>query len=174
MPQDRDDPSPAASPPAPTAAGFDQVFSAAATSPGVRRAWQLAEPNLPPQIEPFSFVSADLLRYVLQALDLSPEQTLVDLGCGRGGPGLWLAQQAGAALVGVDFSPVGVSQATSRAALFGLADQARFVVGDLAVPGFPTPAPMPPSPSTRSTSQPIRPRPPVRYCGSSDRAGGWC
>jgi ubiquinone/menaquinone biosynthesis C-methylase UbiE len=137
MPQDRDDPSPAASPPAPTAAGFDQVFSAAATSPGVRRAWQLAEPDLPPQIEPFSFVSADLLRHVLQALNLSPEQTLVDLGCGRGGPGLWLAQQAGAALVGVDFSPVGVSQATSRAALFGLADQARFVVGDLARTGLP-------------------------------------
>ncbi len=39
--------------------------------------------------------------------------------------------------LGVDFSPVGVSQATSRAALFGLADQARFVVGDLARTGLP-------------------------------------
>jgi ubiquinone/menaquinone biosynthesis C-methylase UbiE len=137
MPQDRDDPSSAASPPAPTAADFDRAFSAAAGSPGIRRAWQLAEPDLPPEIEPFSFVSVSLLRHVVQALDLSPGQTLVDLGCGRGGPGLWLAQQAGAALVGVDFSPAGVSQAAHRAALFGLAGRARFVVGDLARTGLP-------------------------------------
>jgi hypothetical protein len=70
MPKDRDDPSSAASPPAPTAADFDQVFSAAAASPGVRRVWSLAEPDLPPQIEPFSFVSPGLLRHVGQALDL--------------------------------------------------------------------------------------------------------
>jgi ubiquinone/menaquinone biosynthesis C-methylase UbiE len=133
MPQDRDDPLPAA----PTAAGFDQAFSAAATSPGIRRTWQLAEPDLPPEIEPFSFVSVGLLRHVLPALDLTPGQTLVDLACGRGGPGLWLAQQADADLVGVDFSPVGVSQAAGRAALFGLADRARFVVGDLARTGLP-------------------------------------
>src|SRR6266478_6054807 len=58
--------------------------------PGVRQVWELAEPELPPQIEPFSFVSVGLLRHVAQALDLSPGQTFVDLGCGRGGPGLWL------------------------------------------------------------------------------------
>jgi hypothetical protein len=37
MPQDRDDLLPAASPPAPTAADFDEAFSAAAASPGIRR-----------------------------------------------------------------------------------------------------------------------------------------
>ena len=72
-----------------------------------------------------------------QALDLSPGQALVDLGCGRGGPGLWLAREAGAWLTGVDFSPVAVSQAAHRAALFGLAGRARFVVGDLARTGLP-------------------------------------
>jgi ubiquinone/menaquinone biosynthesis C-methylase UbiE len=137
VPRERDDPSSAASVTAPTAADFDRAFSAAAASPGVRRAWQLAEPDLPPQIEPFSFVSPGLLRHVVQALDLSPGQTLVDLGCGRGGPGLWLAQQADAVLVGVDFSPVAVSQAAGRAALFGMAGRARFVVGDLAHTGLP-------------------------------------
>jgi ubiquinone/menaquinone biosynthesis C-methylase UbiE len=137
MPPEHDDPSSAADVNAPTAADFDRAFSAAAASPGVRRAWQLAEPDLPPQIEPFSFVSPGLLRYVVQALDLSPGQTLVDLGCGRGGPGLWLAQQADVTLVGVDFSPVGVSQAADRAALFEMADRARFVVGDLVHTGLP-------------------------------------
>jgi SAM-dependent methyltransferase len=36
----------------------------------------------------------------------------------------------------VDFSAVAVQQATDRAALFGLADRARFVVGDLAGTGL--------------------------------------
>lgn len=83
MPQDRDDLFPAVRTPAPTAADFDEVFSAAAASPGIRRVWELAAPDLPPQVEPFSFASVGLLWQVAQALDLSPGQTLVDLGCGR-------------------------------------------------------------------------------------------
>jgi hypothetical protein len=43
------------------------------------------------EVEPFSFVSAALLGHLARALGLSPGETLVDLGCGRGGPGLWLA-----------------------------------------------------------------------------------
>jgi ubiquinone/menaquinone biosynthesis C-methylase UbiE len=121
----------------PTVAFFDQAFSAAAESPGLRRVWELAAPDLPPEVEPFSFVSAALLRHVAQALHLSPGQTLVDLGCGSGGPGLWLAREAGVSLVGVDFSPVAIDQAARRASLFGLAGRARFVVGDLAGTGLP-------------------------------------
>jgi len=93
--------------------------------------WQIADPDLPAEIEPFSFVSAALLGHLALALALSPGQTLVDLGCGRGGPGLWLARQAQASLVGVDFSPVAVALAGQRAAVFGLAGRARFVVGEL-------------------------------------------
>ena len=137
MSHDQDDLSAAADISAPTAVDFDQAFSAAAASAGIRRVWELAAPDLPPEVEPFSFVSADLLRHVAQALHLSPGQTLVDLGCGRGGPGLWLAREADVSLVGVDFSPIAVDQATHRAALFGLADRARFVVGDLTSTGLP-------------------------------------
>jgi SAM-dependent methyltransferase len=128
MSHDQGGPSPAVDVSAPTAADFDQAFSAAAASPGLRRVWELAAPDLPPEVEPFSFVSAALLRHVAQALDLTPRQTLVDLGCGRGGPGLWLAREANVSLVGVDFSAVAIDQAIRRAALFGLADRARFVV----------------------------------------------
>ena len=126
-----------AGPAAPTAADFDRAFSAAAASPGVRRVWELAAPELPPQIEPFSFVSAGLLRHVAQALDLSPGEALADLGCGRGGPGLWLARETDASLIGVDFSPVAIDQAAHRAALFGLTGRARFAVGDLTRTGLP-------------------------------------
>jgi ubiquinone/menaquinone biosynthesis C-methylase UbiE len=120
----------------PTAAGFDEGFAAIAASPGMRKLWQAVDPDLPPETEPFSFVSADLLGHVARALTLLPGQTLVDLGCGRGGPGLWLAQSQGVALIGVDFSAVAVQQASDRAALFGLAERAGFIVGDLAATGL--------------------------------------
>lgn len=99
--------------------------------------WRLADLDLPPEVEPFSFVSAALLSEVAQSLAVAPGETLVDLGCGRGGPGLWLARQTGARLVGVDFSTVAVAQAGQRSQPFGLADLARFVVGDLAATGLP-------------------------------------
>jgi ubiquinone/menaquinone biosynthesis C-methylase UbiE len=138
VPQDRQDAVGAAQAPSlPTAAGFDEGFAAIAASPGIRRVWEAVDPDLPPAIEPFSFVSVALLGHVAHALALSPAQTLVDLGCGRGGPGLWLAKSQGVALIGVDFSTVAVQQANDRAALFGLADTARFVVGDLAATGLP-------------------------------------
>ena len=137
MSHDQEDAARLAGSPAPTAADFDQHFSAAAASAGLRRVWELAAPDLPSEVEPFSFVSAALLREVEQALRLSPGQQLVDLGCGRGGPGLWLAREAGVSLAGVDFSPAAVAQATNRAALFGMTARARFAVGDLTSTSLP-------------------------------------
>jgi ubiquinone/menaquinone biosynthesis C-methylase UbiE len=137
MSPDQEDPTRRAVLPPPTAADFDRHFSAAAVSAGLRQVWELAAPGLPSAVEPFSFVSAALLRHVARALRLSPGQQLVDLGCGRGGPGLWLASEAGVSLVGVDFSPAAVDQATHRAALFGMTARARFVVGDLTSTALP-------------------------------------
>jgi hypothetical protein len=71
----------------PTAAGFDKRFSTIAASPGIRRVCEAVDPDLPSKVDPFSFVSVDLLGHVAHALALSPGQTLVDLGYGRGGPG---------------------------------------------------------------------------------------
>jgi ubiquinone/menaquinone biosynthesis C-methylase UbiE len=102
----------------------------------MRRVWERVDPDLPAEVEPYSFVSAALLRHVARALALAPGETLVDLGCGRGGPGLWLTRLAGACLLGVDFSAVAVRQAGRRARLFGLDAAARFVVGDLAATGL--------------------------------------
>jgi len=121
----------------PAAADFDAGFAASATSAGLRRVWRAAEPDLPVEIEPFSFLSADLLDHLSRALALAPGQLLVDLACGRGGPGLWLARAADASLVGVDFSAVGIEQAAARAHLFGMGDRARFVVGELTGTGLP-------------------------------------
>jgi ubiquinone/menaquinone biosynthesis C-methylase UbiE len=136
MPEDADGGPSDAGSPWPSAAGFNAGFEAAERSPGLRQVWREAEPDLPVEIEPFSFVSVGLLEHLAAALALAPGRLLVDLACGRGGPGMWLARASGAGLVGVDFSAVAVGQATRRAGTFGLADRARFVVGDLAATGL--------------------------------------
>jgi ubiquinone/menaquinone biosynthesis C-methylase UbiE len=121
----------------PTATAFDEGFTQAAASAGLRRVWQASEPDLPAEIEPFSFISVALLDHLVRSLDLAAGATLADLACGRGGPGLWLAKTTGAALIGVDFSRIAVAHATARTELFGLAHRARFTVGDLTATALP-------------------------------------
>ena len=77
---------------------------------------------------------------VTAALDLAPGQLLVDLGCGRGGYSLEIARQTGARLLGLDFSPVAVAAAASRAASMDVAGRAAFCVGDIAATGISTDA----------------------------------
>jgi SAM-dependent methyltransferase len=83
------------------------------------------------------FYSRATLPRLFEALKLAPGRTLVDLGCGHGGPGLWVARETGASLIGIDISPVGVDLASEQAIRLGLADRARFMVGDLTVTGLP-------------------------------------
>ena len=118
--------------------GYDAVYAATPNSPTLRRLWhQHAEgPDFPEEFGHVSFVTLDQLRRMAAELRLEPGQTLVDVGCGRGGPALWMARETGARLVGVDFSSVAVQQATARAAELGLAGQARFVVGSFADTGL--------------------------------------
>jgi hypothetical protein len=59
MSRDQEDPARQASPP-PTAADFDQVFSAAATSAGLRRVWELAVPDLPRLLRDAGFTDVDV------------------------------------------------------------------------------------------------------------------
>jgi ubiquinone/menaquinone biosynthesis C-methylase UbiE len=93
--------------------------------------------GLPPEVGPSNLVPLIGLQEIAIALDLEPGKVLVDLACGRGGPGMWLARELDTALIGVDFSAEAIRQATARRALFGLADTARFAVGTLDSPGLP-------------------------------------
>jgi SAM-dependent methyltransferase len=75
---------------------------------------------------------------VAAALNLAPGQLLVDLGCGRGGYSLEIARQTGARLLGLDFSPVAVATAASRAASADIAGRAAFCVGYMTAAGIGT------------------------------------
>jgi SAM-dependent methyltransferase len=111
--------------------GYDAVYDAIPRSPTLRRLWSelAAGTDYPEAFMHISFVTLAELRDLATALHLFPRKTVVDLGCGRGGPALWVARETGAQLIGVDFSPVAVAQAAARAATLGLSDQTRFVVG---------------------------------------------
>jgi SAM-dependent methyltransferase len=116
---------------------FDKVFTDYERSPRLRELFSATlDPALPPRVEPFSFVPLAALRAITQAVAVRADELLVDLGCGRGGPGMWAAQTSGVRLVGMDRSPVAVRQARRRAATFGLQDRAQFVVGDLLATGL--------------------------------------
>jgi ubiquinone/menaquinone biosynthesis C-methylase UbiE len=93
--------------------------------------------DYPEEAEPHSFVTkTDLARFV-GLLAVGPGSVLVDLGCGRGGPGLWLARETGADLIGIDVSPNAIRQADQRVAEFGLGGRARFIQADLCVTTLP-------------------------------------
>jgi ubiquinone/menaquinone biosynthesis C-methylase UbiE len=89
------------------------------------------------EADPRSFVTLTELRAISRDLDIGPGRTIVDLGCGQGGPSLWVARETGGALVGVDLSSVGIKRAEERAVELGLGDRARFQVGDITATGLP-------------------------------------
>src|SRR5882672_496364 len=67
------------------------------------------------------YITRSELREMVGTLHVGPGQTIADLGCGRGGPGQWIASATGAALVGIDFSAVALEQARARACRLGIA-----------------------------------------------------
>ncbi|MDQ1685358.1 MAG: hypothetical protein QOC82_2095 [Frankiaceae bacterium] len=92
--------------------------------------------GLPPEVGPSNLVPLAGLREIAQRLGLRRDGLLVDLACGRGGPGMWVARECGARIAGVDFSVEAVRQATARRALFGLDERATFSVGELTASGL--------------------------------------
>src|SRR3990172_7544035 len=118
--------------------GYDAVHGATPSSPTLQRLWhEHAEgADFPEEFGHISFVTLSQLRRMAEELRLGPNSTLVDLGCGRGGPALWMARETGARLVGVGFSPLAIERAKARAAAWGMAGQVQFVTGTFAETGL--------------------------------------
>jgi len=92
--------------------------------------------DYPEGVEQLSFVTkTDLIR-IAHFISISSGKTFIDLGCGRGGPGLWVARKTGADLIGIDFSPIAVEQAKERVSDFDLEGHARFFVADFCATGL--------------------------------------
>jgi SAM-dependent methyltransferase len=120
-----------------TAADFDEAFEAVDTSGTALLDLFLAafDPDFPPEVQPFSYVPLSGLREIAAAVNDRPVRHLVDVGCGRGGPGLWVAREVGCSLTGIEFSAVAVRQAAQRVPLFDV--DATFRVGSFDATGLP-------------------------------------
>ena len=117
---------------------FNLALEGQAKSQTFRRIWRDAYGDeYPEEADPNSFVTMTSLRCIAKYLSIVQGQTLVDLGCGRGGPGLWVARETDANLAGIDISDVAVEYATQRIADFGLNERAQFRVGNFCATGLP-------------------------------------
>src|SRR5688572_20313014 len=103
-------------------AGYDAVYEALPRSPTFRRIWaeHACGTDYPDDFRHISFVTLAETRAIAEALGLSGGAVLVDLACGAGGPGLWIARELGATLIGVDLASVGLAHARERAERVGM------------------------------------------------------
>jgi SAM-dependent methyltransferase len=115
---------------------FDEWYAAMLDTPD-RDALKQRLLGLPPGLESTSLLTFDGLQEIRRRLEVGPDSVLLDLACGRGGYGIWLAGETGARVIGVDFSAVAVRQAAEAAAAAGLADRTEFRVGELEAIGLP-------------------------------------
>lgn len=121
-----------------TTEAFDRSHAGRMQNPTVDRLYRAAfGDDYPETAQPNAFYSRTTLQRLANALGVGPGRTVVDLGCGHGGPSLWVVRQTGASLIGIDLSPVGVDLAWRQAAELGLSEQTRFRVGDLTATGLP-------------------------------------
>jgi cyclopropane-fatty-acyl-phospholipid synthase len=70
------------------------------------------------------------LAHIAAKLDLKPGDRVLDIGCGWGGMAIFLAQRAGAEVLGITLSAEQLALARERAEQAGVADKVRFELVD--------------------------------------------
>ncbi|NSC25395.1 class I SAM-dependent methyltransferase [Streptomyces albus subsp. chlorinus] len=119
------------------AASYDEDFAAVDGSALMRRLHRDAfGTDYPEEIDVFSSCSWWTLGQAIAQLRMVPDGTLVDLGCGQGGPGLWVARATRTHLVGIDFSATARALARAAAPRFLPPGRAEFRYGTLTATGL--------------------------------------
>jgi ubiquinone/menaquinone biosynthesis C-methylase UbiE len=121
------------------ARSFDNFYQRQDQSPTLQAIFRevLGLAELPAAIVPYSFVSLADLQRSAALLQVRAGQALADLACGNGSLGLWLAQQTGAQLTGVDFSAAAIESAQAKASSLRLNAQCQFAIGSFTDTGLP-------------------------------------
>jgi SAM-dependent methyltransferase len=111
--------------------GYDAVYDALPRGQTFSRLWRAHayRNDFPAEFAHIGFLTVPEAQRMREWLQIGPGDVLADLACGAGGPGLWMAAQSGASLIGVDPSPAGLAAARARARGAGLAGRARFDLG---------------------------------------------
>jgi ubiquinone/menaquinone biosynthesis C-methylase UbiE len=93
--------------------------------------------DYPEEVNHDGAVTMTDLRNIVKIFNVGPGDTFIDMGCGRGGPGLWVARELGANYLGFDLSERAVEVAAKRAINFGLENKATFKIGNIHETNFP-------------------------------------
>jgi ubiquinone/menaquinone biosynthesis C-methylase UbiE len=117
---------------------FSEVFSLPVSRVQARIFAEVLGEEYPAELGTFSFVTRTELDRLAAGLKVAPQGVLADLGCGRGGPGLWLAARSGCRLAGVDIADSAVAAGRENASKLGLGDRANFGVGTFDQTGLAT------------------------------------
>jgi SAM-dependent methyltransferase len=79
-----------------------------------------------------SWVTADEYRRFFPLLRLSAADHVLDVGCGSGGPALFLAREIGCRVTGIDVDEAGLRSAETLTRQFGLTEKVTFQKADVA------------------------------------------
>lgn len=90
----------------------------------------------PEEVDHDSPVTITDLHNISRYLNVGSGETFIDLGCGRGGPGMWVAREVGANYFGFDLSETAIEVASKRVKNFDLEGKAQFQVGDMGETNF--------------------------------------
>jgi SAM-dependent methyltransferase len=108
-------------------AEFERTYSGSPSAVQERVWRQVFDDEYPEGLDPYSYVSVSELDRFVREVRLTNDETLVDAGCGRGGPGLFVAAATRAGLIGFDIAEAALAAARTRAQAMRI--QARFVLG---------------------------------------------
>jgi SAM-dependent methyltransferase len=111
--------------------GYDAAYDVLPQAATFNRLWRQHAygGDFPEDYAHIGFLTMPEARRFLELLAIPTDGVLVDLACGTGGPGLWIASESGASLIGVDPAPAGLNAARRRAEQVGLAGRSRFEQG---------------------------------------------
>lgn len=110
---------------------YIDYFSLNERSTWVERIWKAAFGEAYPEgLHHYGYFTKFDLEYFVQNCSLNPDQVLLDIGCGKGGPGLKIAEITQAKLLGIDIVPSAIEQATLFQNKFDLKNKAEFAVGE--------------------------------------------
>ena len=97
--------------------GYDAVYEGLPRGETFNRLWRLNAygGDFPEEFAHIGFLTVPEAQRLRHLLQIGGGEVLVDLACGAGGPGLWMAREAGASLIGIDPSAAGLAAARQRA-----------------------------------------------------------
>lgn len=116
------------------AAAFADAFAGTGTPVEQRVYAQILGEAHPAELDTYSLLTRDELDRIAAWLELDAGGLVVDLGCGRGGPGIWLAARRDARLLGLDVTDAPFDAARRRADRAGV--DATFRIGSLTRTGL--------------------------------------